>query len=229
LRLLAFDTSGPEISAAAGHRGALLAARRETLTRGHGERLLPLLREVLDLAAWSWRDVELIVVTEGPGNFTGLRAGIAVARGLALALGCPAMGIGTLELAAEAAASAEPGNRLPIQVVLDARRGEAYTQRFAWDLAPLTDPMLAPLVLAAADRPGPCLLVGDGATGLPVEAGHDDRVIEMGLDARYLARAAWRRLAGGAVAGPGTLLRPVYLRQPDARIGAGASLLAARD
>ena len=228
MRLLAFDTSGAAISAVTAQDGALLSARRESLARGHAERLLPLLWEVLAQGGWSWRDIELVVVTEGPGNFTGLRAGIAVARALSLALGCPVLGIGTLELAAEAGVAAAPENRLPILALLDARRGEVYAQRFAADLAPLTEPALAPLASATADLPSPCLIVGDAAASMLGRTGHDDRVIEVDLDARYLARAAWRRLAGGAVAGPGTMLRPVYLRQPDARIGAGASLLAAQ-
>ena len=228
MRLLAFDTSGAAISTAAARDGALLCARREVLTRGHAERLLPLLREVLAQAGWAWRDIDLVVVTEGPGNFTGLRAGIAVARALALALGRPVLGIGTLELLAEAGAAAAPENRLPIQVVLDARREEIYCQRFSFGLAPLTAPTLAPLASIVADLPSPCLLVGDAAAVVASRRSCDDRVIEADLDARYLVRAARRRLAGGAVAAPGAMLRPVYLRQPDARIGAGASILAAR-
>ena len=54
--------------------------------------------------------LELLAVTVGPGNFTGLRAGIAVARALGLALGCPALGLGTLEAIAQAAAALAPGN-----------------------------------------------------------------------------------------------------------------------
>ena len=61
------------------------------------------------------------------------------------------LGIGTLELAAEAGAAAAPENRLPILALLDARRGEVYAQRFAADLAPLTEPALAPLASATAD------------------------------------------------------------------------------
>ena len=123
----------------------MLSSRREVLTRGHAERLLPLLQEVLAQAGWTWRDIDLVVVTEGPGNFTGLRAGIAVARALALALDRPVLGIGTLELLAEAGAAAVPDNPLPILAVIDARREELYAQRFSPDLRPITGPSLVPL------------------------------------------------------------------------------------
>ncbi len=227
MRLLAFDTAGPAISAATGEGGSVLSSRREILTRGHAERLLPLLQEMLAQADWTWRDIDLVVVTEGPGNFTGLRAGVAVARALALALDRPVLGIGTLELLAEAGAAAVPDNPLPILAVIDARREELYAQRFSPDLGPITGPYL--VSLSSPDLgPSPCLVVGDVAAGVALRGARDDRVIEAGLDARYLVRAAWRRLAGDAVGGPGAMVRPVYLRLPDARMGAGTSMLAAR-
>jgi tRNA threonylcarbamoyladenosine biosynthesis protein TsaB len=224
LRILAFDTSGPALSAAAGTDGAAVRAhRREALERGHAERLLPTLTAVLAEAGWAWPMVELVAVTTGPGNFTGLRAGIAVARGLSLALGCPVLGLGTLEVVAQAAARRGGAGR-PILAVLDARRGELYAQAFAADLAPQGPPeLLARDELDGRVVASAGLLAGDPAAW----AGTGREGIAVGPDACDLLTLASARLAAG-VARPaaGTALRPIYLRSPDARVGAGASLLA---
>jgi tRNA threonylcarbamoyladenosine biosynthesis protein TsaB len=229
LRLLAFDTSGPSLSVAAAEGEVLRAWRREELARGHAERLLPLLREVMAEAGWSWRELGLLAVTVGPGNFTGLRAGIAVARALALASGCPALGPGTLEAIAQGAAALTPGNAHPIVAVADARRGEVYAQRFSNRLETLGPPALVPRDRFLASSPRePCLLAGDAAGWARERRGVvGDRAVEAGPDARYVAAAAWRRLTGGEAPGAGTALRPVYVRPPDARASAGASLVTA--
>jgi tRNA threonylcarbamoyladenosine biosynthesis protein TsaB len=217
LRVLAFDTSGPALSAAAGLRGRVLAHGHESpLARGHAERLLPMLASVMAEAGWRWRDLELVAVTLGPGNFTGLRAGIAVARALSLALGCPALGLGTLDLLAQSAAAGQvPTDPRPILALLDARREEVYAQRFAPDLSPLDAPALLPrsAVAGMAASCRPAVTDADAASGWG--------------DARDLLRLAWRRLGEGVAPVAGTALRPLYLRSPDARPGAGASLLAA--
>lgn len=226
MRLLALDTSGVAVSAAVAQGDRIVAACHEPLAHGHAERTLPLLRDVICRAGWAWRDIEVMVVSLGPGNFTGLRAGVAVARALSLAIGCPTLGLGTMESAAEAAA--EFANDQPIQVVLDARRGEVHAQRFAADLQALTEPALLSLGQLLDDMPAGCLLVSDLGDGRRELSMCDNRTIEAKLDARYLLRAAWRRLASGDTTVPGTALRPLYLRSPDARPGAGASLLAAQ-
>lgn len=217
MRLLAFDTSGPALSAAVGDGDRLLAWRYEALARGHAERLLPTLSSVLAEAGWRWAEVEFVAVTIGPGNFTGLRAAIAVARALALSLGCPVLGLGTLDVLAEA--TADPADPRPILALLDARRDELYAQRFTAAAEPLEPPALARTEEAAALGRG-CRLVGEptavAGEGSPQTA-----------DARDLLTLARRRLAAGATPTAGVALRPLYLRPPDARPGAGASLLPA--
>jgi tRNA threonylcarbamoyladenosine biosynthesis protein TsaB len=226
LRILAFDTSGPALSAAAGTDGAVLAHRHEALTRGHAERLLPMLTAVLAEAGWAWPTVELVAVTAGPGNFTGLRAGIAVARALGLALGCPVLGLGTLEVVAQAAAAARRrgGADRPVLAVLDARRGELYAQAFAADLAPQGPP-----ALLTRDELGGSMASADVLAGDPAAwAGTGREGIAVGPNACDLLTLASARLAAGAARPTaGTALRPLYLRLPDARVGAGAPLLAA--
>jgi tRNA threonylcarbamoyladenosine biosynthesis protein TsaB len=225
LRLLAFDTSGAAISAAAAEAGLVRIARHEPLARGHAERLLPLLREVLTEAGWTWGDLQLIAVTVGPGNFTGLRAGIAVARSLAMALDCGTVGVGTLEIVADAAAAQVPENGQPIQVVLDARRGEVYAQCFSTELLPLGPPELIGRQELAQGVSRHCLLAGDIQPIASNPLIGADLTVEAGPDARYLVHAVQRRFAAGLPPQPGTTLRPIYPRPPDARVSAGASLV----
>jgi tRNA threonylcarbamoyladenosine biosynthesis protein TsaB len=221
LRILAFDTSGPALSAAAGADDVVLAHRNQALTRGHAEQLLPMLTAVVAEAGWDWSAIELVAVTAGPGNFTGLRARIAVARALSLALDCPALGLGTLEVVAQAAARRGGAGR-PILAVLDARRAELYAQSFAADLAPQGAPALLGRDELGGLMDPACLLAGD----LAAWGGTGREGIAVAPDARDLLTLAFARLAAGVQPTAGIALRPIYLRLPDARIGAGASLLA---
>ncbi len=227
MRLIAFDTSSPAISAVAVDGAMTRSARHEHLDRGHAERILPLLAELLAEAGWAWGEVDLVAVALGPGNFTSVRAGIAVARALVLALGCRAMGLGSLEILAESAAG-QAVLAEPIDVVVDARRNEVYAQRFAYDLTPLTEPALVPVEEFATSFLDAGLLVGDAAAALAAQCRSPLRVLAGDRDPSTLARLVARRLAAGAAAVPPTGLRPVYVRAPDARPGAGASLLHVR-
>jgi tRNA threonylcarbamoyladenosine biosynthesis protein TsaB len=222
LRLLAFDTSGPTLSVVAAEAGEPVARRDEALDRGHAERLLPLLGAALVEAGWSWRDLDLIAVATGPGNFTGIRAGIAVARALVLALQCRALGIGTLEIIAESAGEQALAGQW-IDAVLDARRDEVYVQRFTSDMQVLTPPALVPMAEFARRCPSGGILVGDVAARL-VRAG--ETALPGSRDALTMARLVGRRMAEGAEPVPPEDLRPVYVRPPDARLGAGASLIS---
>ncbi|MBQ0752460.1 MAG: tRNA (adenosine(37)-N6)-threonylcarbamoyltransferase complex dimerization subunit type 1 TsaB [Roseovarius sp.] len=95
--ILAFDTSAAHCAAALLQGERVLVSRAETMGRGQAERLMPLLHEVLDQAGITWRDLDRIGVGIGPGNFTGIRISVAAARGLALSLDIPTVGISTLE------------------------------------------------------------------------------------------------------------------------------------
>jgi tRNA threonylcarbamoyl adenosine modification protein YeaZ len=133
--LLALDTAGPDCAAALARsapRGCEIVARRsECLGRGHAERLMPMIAELLAETATSFTHIRRIVVTTGPGSFTGIRVGVAAARGLALALAVPAVGVGSLEaLAFNAAKGRETGTAV---AALDAKRGEIYV--LAQDIA----------------------------------------------------------------------------------------------
>ncbi|MDP3264810.1 MAG: tRNA (adenosine(37)-N6)-threonylcarbamoyltransferase complex dimerization subunit type 1 TsaB [Tabrizicola sp.] len=125
LPILAFDTSAAHCAAALLWDGGLIL-RDEAMAKGQAERLVPMLEEVLAEGGIGWRDLKAIAVGTGPGNFTGVRIAVAAARGLALGLGIPAVGVTRLEALAY-------GLPRPVTVVEDARRGELYVQTFTAD------------------------------------------------------------------------------------------------
>lgn len=139
-----------------------VAAERHLPMRGsHARTLLPLIDETLRDAALALSDLELLAVSIGPGSFTGLRIGLSVAKGLALATGLPVVGVPTLEAYARAA-GARAGLVCP---VLDARKGEVYGAAFRWqDGEPRC--IAAPVAVAPAQfairLDMPCTLIGDG-------------------------------------------------------------------
>ena len=124
--VLAFDTSAAHCAAALLLPGGRVLTRLEPMEKGQAERLMPLLEDLLREAGLGWSDLTRLAVGTGPGNFTGVRISVAAARGLALGLGIPAIGITRLEALAF-------GLPRPITVVEDARRGEVYVQGFGSD------------------------------------------------------------------------------------------------
>jgi len=123
--LLALDTAGPDCAVAVARADATILARAsERIGRGHAERLMPMIDATLSKAGVAFEDLARIAVTTGPGSFTGVRIGVAAARGLALALGIPAVGIGSLEaLASPLVRTARYGT---VAAALDAKRGEVF-------------------------------------------------------------------------------------------------------
>jgi len=191
---LAFDTSAAHCAAALLRGSDVLAARVEEMGKGQVERLMPLLEELLAEAGLGWSDLSVIGVGIGPGNFTGVRISVSAARGLALGLGIPAIGVSTLEALAE-------GAPRPVAVVLDARRGEAYAQSFTAEGA--EPPRLATVETLAADLAG-TPVIGLSLPGCPAA------VATLPL-AVAIAQIAARR-AGTPQPRPA----PLYLRGADA-------------
>jgi tRNA threonylcarbamoyladenosine biosynthesis protein TsaB len=122
LPILAFDTSAAHCAAALLLPGRVLQ-RLEPMEKGQAERLIPLLEELLAEAGIGWHDLKALAVGTGPGNFTGVRISVAAARGLALGLGIPAVGVTRLEALAF-------GLPRPVMVIEDAKRGQSYVQLF---------------------------------------------------------------------------------------------------
>ena len=188
--------------------GTLIASASEPMERGHQERLAPMAAEVMARAGLAFGELSRIAVTIGPGSFTGLRVGLAFAKGLHVAYGAPLVGIGTLAALAETVASDGP-----VAALIDARRGYAYVQAFNAGHA-LTAPSILPLAEAAA------MLSGLAGWPFPV-AGPGARLMEpMDGSARIAEFAApsvdaLSRLADRAA--PAEPVRPLYLRPPVAR------------
>jgi tRNA threonylcarbamoyladenosine biosynthesis protein TsaB len=158
LPILAFDTSAAHCAAALLWDCGLIL-RHEPMEKGQAERLIPLLEEVLAEGGLGWHDLKALAVGTGPGNFTGVRIAVAAARGLALGLGIPAVGVTRLEALAY-------GLPRPVTVVEDARRGEVYIQRFD-----MGGPGAARLELAGVNPTGPLTGNAAGAGALaPVQA-----------------------------------------------------------
>ena len=220
IRILAFDTALDACSAALLTDDEVVVARHEIRARGHAERLIPMIDEVLSEAGWRYQDLDLICVTRGPGSFTGLRIGLATARGLALALELPILGLGTLEaLAAGVLARPRPA----ILALIDARRGQLYAQAFDRDGLGLGPPAaLAPDRVAELAPPAPAAVVGTGAAlALPylaVSRPDLGRAEAPALpEAARFGRIAAERKDAAIVGVPP---EPLYLRAPDAKLPA---------
>ncbi len=160
--VLAFDTSAAHCAAALLSGERLLAERSEAMARGQAERLMPMLADMLDAQALEWADINLLAVGIGPGNFTGIRIGVAAARGLALGLEIPAMGVSNFEIMR----SAGPGEGTQL-VSLAAPRGGFYLQRFDDGLAVNGPMQITPGQDPRPDLPDPIPpIIGHDAPGL---------------------------------------------------------------
>lgn len=161
MRALGLETATWTASVGVIDSRRVLAERSVRVSDSHARVLLGLIDEVLGDAGLAITDFELLAVSIGPGSFTGLRIGLSVAKGIALAAGTAVIGVPTLEALARAAGP-RPGVVCP---VLDARRGEVYGATFGWEndsLVGLTPPVVvSPRRFAQQVQP-PCLLLGDG-------------------------------------------------------------------
>ena len=132
MRTLVIETSTTACSVALIESGAVIARAHEVVGRGHAERLIPMIAE-LPQGGRAAR----IIVDCGPGSFTGVRVGIAAARGLALGWGAEIAGFSSLPLIAAAAFSERPTH--DIAVVMEGGHGEVFMQAFSADLSPRSD------------------------------------------------------------------------------------------
>ncbi len=215
MRLLALDTATEACSVALWVDGAVAMAQRRLMVRGHAEALMPMVAAVMAESGLAYGDIDAFAVTRGPGTFTGLRIGLAAARGLALAAERPLIGLTTLEVLAASVPVARRGQSL--MAAIDARRDEIYGQVFATDLTPLGEPAARSADALAAEPWVPPLqvvgtaarrmadLLGDGVTALPGDGCPDAAVA--------VALAATRSLPA-----VGVPVAPLYLRPPDARL-----------
>ncbi|MBX3506762.1 MAG: tRNA (adenosine(37)-N6)-threonylcarbamoyltransferase complex dimerization subunit type 1 TsaB [Parvibaculum sp.] len=222
--LLAFDTAQGALSAAIMDGEGVLVSSFEPRTRGHAEALMPLLETMLAEAALGFADLDALAVTVGPGTFTGLRVGLAAARGLALARSLPLVGVTTLEAVAEPAGAEADETCVAL---FDARRDEVYMQAFSSSLAPLTPPLLVALDEAPAHLPeGKAVLVGTGAELLGARLEAEGRPFRLSPakpqpEAQAVGRIALARIAAQGLGAFRVAPEPLYIRAPDAKLPGG--------
>jgi len=230
--VLGLDTATPSTVAGVLREGTVFEVRDDPAPGerpAHAARLLAAAEEALAAADVGWDDVSRLAVGVGPGSFTGLRIGIATARGLAQARSIPVTGVSTLEALArgsgprpEASAGGAPaggGEAAPILAVLDARRGEAFAAAWLGGQPVLAAAALSPEALAERVRAMPVapLAIGDGAVrfrGSLEAAGAHVPPDEDGVH-RLRAEHVCRLGAEGSPTDRDALL-PDYLREPDA-------------
>jgi tRNA threonylcarbamoyl adenosine modification protein YeaZ len=197
--VLGFDTSAAHCAAALLCGDRLVVAVQEPMEKGQAERLMPLLEEMLAGAGIGWRDLAAIGVGTGPGNFTGVRIAVAAARGLALALGIPAIGVSGFEAT---------GFGLPDDTVtlLDARREALW----------IAGAGIVPGLVTLETLPA-------GLEGRPL-AGHRATEVAARTGGRVMAQVALpeaiARLAAAQAGTPQPRPVPLYLRGADAALPA---------
>ena len=211
MKILALDTCLDACSVAVCEDAAPLAVRGEIMARGHQERLAPMAAATMAEAGLSFDALNLIAVTIGPGSFTGLRVGLAFAKGLALALNIPCVGVGALEALAESEDDAGF-----VVAAVDAKRGQIWLQAFIDGHPVMAPDALAPETAAARLAElwpgGPATVVGSAADQLGGMIPQGRISARLAPDPVAVARSALR------LRPPYPPPRPHYLRAPDARL-----------
>ncbi|HUN52957.1 MAG TPA: tRNA (adenosine(37)-N6)-threonylcarbamoyltransferase complex dimerization subunit type 1 TsaB [Candidatus Sulfotelmatobacter sp.] len=208
--ILGLDAALARASAAVVRDGTVLAERVVAGERGQAAVLPPLLASVLAEAGVTVADLDAVAVTVGPGSFTGVRAALALAHGLALAGGKPVLGV----TVAEALAAALPATRRTVWCAIDSRRGRVFL-----DIAGTVRPCALEALPPAA---GPVAVTGDAAVAVAVKLAARGDNVQL-TDARLpraadVARVGAKRLAGAL---PPLPAQPLYVDPPEARLPAG--------
>jgi tRNA threonylcarbamoyladenosine biosynthesis protein TsaB len=217
--ILALDTTGSACSVAVSAADTLLSVCSQAMLHRQAEALLPMVDAAMRAAAMPVSALDLVAATVGPGSFTGIRVGLAAARGIAFATGLPLVGVTGFEATAACVSRARNADTHHLLVALESRRAEIYVQLFALD-EPLGEPAaVLPEALAgwiaARCRALPLLAAGDAAhraavalAGRPLMTVSEDLTpVAVGVMRRALSR--WR---------PGERPQrtaPLYLRLPD--------------
>ena len=224
MRVLAIDTALAACSAAVldTSYGGIIASESLPMPRGHAEALMPLLARVMKESDMTFHDIDRVAVTIGPGSFTGLRVGIAAARGIGLATGKPVVGVSTLCAYAAPRRDADHNDR--IVAAIDARHSHVYMQVFDCGGATLAAPRLAPLseAVRAASDIASCI-VGSAAQAVADELSKT-AAKSVTVDARPAPDIVWVARIGATLREDKAPAKPLYLRAPDAQPQSAASL-----
>jgi len=215
--ILAIDTALSACSAAVldAENDAVVAGDSLLMERGHAERLIPLVEQVMGDAGLEFEHLSRIAVTVGPGSFTGLRVGLSAARGFGLTANRPVVGVTTLS--ALAAPFLALDDAIPVVAAIDAKHGHVYLQMFGVGGRTLIAPKVTSVREAArAVAIGPARLVGSGA-GLLAAAWPNGEPPPVSVDDVPAPDVAWVARLGAAADPDAAEPKPLYLRPPDAK------------
>jgi tRNA threonylcarbamoyl adenosine modification protein YeaZ len=219
--LLAIDTAAELCAACIFDTEANAENARAVLDigKGHAEHIMAVIGGALDEAKLTYADLGAVTVSVGPGSFTGVRVGVSAARGFALALKIPAIGVSTLEALAVEARQLHPGRA--VLAAIGTRPEHLYAAVYDAAGEAIVEPMAGSLdTIAAMTRDG-MALCGSAAAMVAERAGAKD--IVLGPASATADIAAYARLAAGKDM-KGAPPRPLYLREPDAKPQAGFAL-----
>lgn len=224
MNIIALETSAKAVSAAITQNGRVLASGYQDTGLTHSRTLMPIVEHLFRNTGLTLQDMDAVVVSAGPGSFTGIRIGVSAAKGLAFAADKPAVGVSTLAAMARNVAFCDG----LVVCAMDARRNQIYNALFlAQDghLTRLTEDRavaLADLAEELRDDPRPKTVVGDGAqlcaealdgAGIACRLAPPHLIMQnamsVALEAEHLAAE------GGLVSAQA--LSPVYLRPPQAQ------------
>ena len=223
MKLLAFESSAKAASTALLSDGCLLAEYTQNSGQTHSRTLMEMAKNMLSGCDLTPQEIDAVAVADGPGSFTGVRIGMACAKGFAWGRQLPLYGVSTLEAMVRGAACADG----VYCACMDARKGQIYNAVFDWTAGALLrrteDRAIAVSELEQELQtiPGPVYLVGDGAK-LVFET-LQDKNLPLRLLPEHLcqqrasgvALAAMERISAGEP-GDAAVLTPNYLRQAQA-------------
>ena len=224
MRVLALETATLAGSAALLEGNRVVGTSSLDIELTHSERLMAMVDRLLVDCGWTVSRLEGLAVSIGPGSFTGLRIGVATAKGLGLALGLPVAAVPTLD----ALAANLPFAAAPVCPLIDARKGEVYLALFEWadDGMERRSDYLALAPRAAADLLAPPVIVlGDGVAACRpffAERGPGIRIAPSPAttpSAAVVGRLGHAMLESGEIA-DADALAPMYLRPSEAELGA---------
>lgn len=222
MKILSIDTAASYCAVAIydSTRDAVLAQISENIGKGHAEVLMDYIERAVSKSAIAMADIDRVAVNIGPGSFTGVRIGVSAARGFALALNCPAIGITAFEALAFETQNINPLK--PVLVLLEAHRGEIYAANFNADGKILSDPEVLSREEAAAlaaKQIDETIFAGSAASAINEALGERFQVTCEEPTANI---ATYAKLA--ALKQPGEAPKPLYMRGPDAKPQTGFAL-----
>ena len=223
MHILAIDSSSFPASAAIVEDGKIIAEFFINTKMTHSQTLMPMIKSVLDMSGVKIEDIGLVAVTKGPGSFTGVRIGVASAKGIAMPNGIPCAGVSALEVIAYN--FADSGDKI-VCACMDARCGQVYNALFEISdgkvirLTPDRTIMIDELKGEAENFESAMYLAGDGAA-LCYESFAQCGAVLAPENLRYqrassAAFAAWDSYKAGNAVSAGEL-QPLYLQLPQAQ------------